>query len=136
MKYPTGLSLVQATESHKNFILATHWRSCAKNMRDHGLVPMPVRTSATQEAIVSNTKVLTSDGNTVFAWVCGAPGKLFYVYVVPEVRLRGVGSALISEVCLSPELSPDEHRQYAYQCKALRTVLDGWTFNPYLTLHD
>ena len=98
---------------------------------------MSVRSSASPEEIVSNTRVLTSDGNTVFAWVCGAPGKLFYVYVVPELRLRGVGSALIAEACLSSDaLKPEDHRQYAYQCKALRTVLDGWTFNPYLTLND
>lgn len=37
--------------------------------------------------------------DSIYAWVCGRPGVLHYVYILPELQRRGLARALVTEIC-------------------------------------
>jgi hypothetical protein len=60
----------------------------------------------------------------ILAYVCGSPGVLHYVYVVPELRGMGVAMAMIEHAC-------GKLLQYTNLPPGSFQPPANWTFNPY-----
>lgn len=95
------LNLVPAESQHRSFLLSTWLKSYRPQARKDGISEYYDRHEAEiAESRWEDCFVLTDeDGFTVYAWVCGYPGSLYHVYVVPELRNVGVARRLIEHAC-------------------------------------
>lgn len=89
------LSIVQATQEHRSFIISTWVRSYQAEARKW----MPrdmynAEDAAVAERMWDKCHVVTSDGYTIVAWVCAHNGVLHHCYVIPDMRRKGVCRAL------------------------------------------
>lgn len=104
------LRLTLATPDHRNFIIATWFKSYENQARKQGLREAYAEAEpAIAESRWQDCWVLTDDdGYTVYGWVCGdrTTGALWHVYVAPELRRLRVATRLIEHAC-------GELRQYA-----------------------
>lgn len=91
-----------ASAEHRSYILATWIRSYMPVLRKWiGKDASPAEEAALAEKLWSKSLVAGPpvDGFPVYAWICGDEGRLDYVYVIPELRNKGVAGALIREMC-------------------------------------
>ena len=120
------LLLIKATPEHRNFILGTWVKSYRPHARKQGIGEFYDRHEG--DVAVSRWKdcwvASDEDGFTVYAWVCSEEGSLHHVYVVPELRRKGVSAALIQ--FSTGEAHPDMARPWPYSSSKLGRV------NPYL----
>lgn len=103
------LPVLEATEKHKSFILATWVKSHTPSLRvffpgqeNIGLADLIKEEAKSSETLWKDrTLIVTSPGDsfTIHAWICGEQGRLDYVYVPPELRRKGIASALIDFRC-------------------------------------
>ena len=117
-----------AQEEHRAFILATWVRSYASHARK----AVPRSAYAEGEAKLAErfwpkTFVVTSpdDDYTIHAWICCEPGHLYHVYVIPELRRKGIADSLVRKLVGG---KVQYARPWPYD------VPRNWTFNPYLWL--
>lgn len=104
-----SLLLTQAKSEHRSFILGTWVKSYRPTARKLGLgehydrYEAPIAESRWQDCWVATDE----DGYTVYAWVCGDASGLWHVYVIPELRHRGVASCLQLHACgnYTPDLA-------------------------------
>lgn len=104
-----SLALVPAAAEHRSFIIGTWVKSYRPTARKLGIgehydrFEAPIAESRWQDCWVATDE----DGYTVYAWVCGDQDGLRHVYVIPELRHRGVGSELQRHACgtLCPNLA-------------------------------
>ena len=103
-----SLPVVKATLAHRNFILSTWVKSYRALARQQGIGAFYDESEpAIAESRWMDCLVVTDDtGFTVHAWVCGAEGRLWHVYVVPELRRLRVATRLVEHAC-------GELKQYA-----------------------
>ncbi len=107
-----SLPIIQAEDQHRSFILSTWVRSYEPFIRRLQVAGMSIKPedyrageSFKAEQNWQNTKVVVSpdDPYTVHAWVCGRKEEpqphLWYVYVPPHLRLKGVGRGLVEAYC-------------------------------------
>lgn len=127
-KVVESLPIRPATEEHRAFVLATWVRSYANTARK-----VMSRATYTEgepkiaERLWKKSYVITSpdDDYTIHGWICAERGKLYHMYVIPELRRKGISSALIS-VCVGPKVEYARPVPYA--------VPKSWSFNPYMLL--
>lgn len=121
------LPLRHNSTADRAFILATWVKSYLPTLRKW------LGTAASLEEEVQQAETLweqtvicgsESDDFTVHAWACGSPGVLHYVYVPPELRRKGIASALIRHVC-------GHTFQYGRPWPYKKGPTGG-TYNPYL----
>lgn len=109
------LPIIKATEEHRAFILATWVRSYESSSRRLQVAGMRlsaetyrVGESALAESRwpISRVVVSQDDAYTIHGWVCGeapsaagGPGRLWHVYVPPNLRGSGVAKGLVESVC-------------------------------------
>jgi GNAT superfamily N-acetyltransferase len=122
------LPLLPATEEHRAFILATWVRSYAATARK--LVSRAVYTTGEPriaERLWPKTYVLVSpdDSYTIHAWITCEPGKLYHIYVIPELRRKGIADALIRKLVGH---KVEYAKPWPYDAPK------SWTFNPYLVV--
>lgn len=104
-----SLRLVRATPEHRSFILGTwvkSYRSQARKENFGGYYDKyepGIAESRWEDCWVATDE----DGYTVYAWVCGETGNLWHVYVVPELRRKGVADSMILHACgtLYPDIA-------------------------------
>lgn len=129
-----SLPLTLATEEHRAFILATWVRSYAATARKVLNRAVYVQGEPrVAEKLWPKTYVLTSpdDNYTIHAWICcesgagGTPGKLYHVYVIPELRRKGVAGALIRKL-VGPKV--EYAKPWPYDPPK------SWVLNPYIVL--
>ena len=122
------LPLVKATEAHRNFILSTWVRSYSPFLRKWlgKDTDLQKEEALCSETLWTSTWVVSTNDDpfVVHAWACGSPGLLHYVYVPPELRNKGIASALIEHVCghTFEYGRPWPHKKAPH----------GGTYNPYL----
>lgn len=101
------LPIRQATEEHRNYIISTWVKSYASLNRQtrtahNGLAWVTDTVKACHgegkiaERLWQHTRIVTGkeDTYTINGWVCGEPGRLYYAYVPPELRLVGIFSSI------------------------------------------
>jgi hypothetical protein len=102
------LPVIPATEQHRAFILATWVRSYESSARKLQLAGMRIPQDVYRlgESQLSESKwalcrvvVSKDDEYTIHGWVCGEPGRLWHVYVPPNLRGSGVAKGLVESVC-------------------------------------
>lgn len=94
------LPIVHATDEHRSFIIGTWVRSYEAHARRQGYRQFYAKHEPTfAELWWSKCKVVTDDGYTVHAWVCGNGGVLRHCYVVPELRRIRIATRLIEHAC-------------------------------------
>ena len=97
----TELPIVEANDQHRSFIISTWLKSYRGHARRQGLQDVyDINEPSIAESRWKDCTVVTDeDGYTVYAWICGKPGSLWHVYVIPELRMYGLSRALIGMVC-------------------------------------
>lgn len=127
------LPLGKATSKHRNFILSTwvksHLPALRKTATQTGTVDLErlvQQESTAAENLWGTGRVVhgPEDDYTVYAWIVGECGRLDYIYVVPELRRKGVARALIAHVCNS---GYEYGRHWPY-----KEIPCGGKFNPYV----
>lgn len=120
------LRVIPADSRHRNFIIGTWLKSYAPNARRQGIITFyDAHEPRIAETRWQDCLVLTDDdGYTIHGWVCGVRGKLWHVYVVPELRRIRVATRLIELACGKLE---EYARPWPYAAHA--------RVNPYL-LHE
>ncbi len=115
--------ITKAEPQHRNFIISTWLKSYRGQAKRQGIQELyDAHEPGIAESRWQDSLVVTDDGGfTVYAWVCGQQGSLWYVYVVPELRLHCLSAALIELACGA---LPDLARPWPYKTR-LR-------INPYL----
>ncbi len=94
------LHIRPARDEHRNFILGTWVKSYRSAARSQGILQQyNAHEPAIAESRWMDCLVVTDDGFTVHAWVCGRDGKLWHVYVVPELRRLRIATRLIEHAC-------------------------------------
>ena len=104
------LAVRPAEVRHRNFILSTWVKSVMPTLRRLEKEFKNFGTSTEEllmeevpiaEALWEKSLVVTpeDDSFAVHAWICGEPGKLHYAYVPPELRQKGIFTALTSHLC-------------------------------------
>ena len=117
------LKVAAAHEDQRSFIISTWLKSYRGQARRQGLQEQydkhepSIAESRWQDCAV----VTDEDGYTVYAWICGEPGSLWHIYVIPELRMYGVSKALIGMVCGA---TPDLARPWPFRTRS--------KINPYL----
>jgi GNAT superfamily N-acetyltransferase len=102
------LPVIQATSDHRSYIISTWVRSyqpharrfsCASGVSAHKL---SADTYLQGESLVAERKwdlasVIVSKDNPALAhgWVCASEGRLWHVYLPPELRGKGIGRLLV-----------------------------------------
>lgn len=120
------LLLIRATPEHRNFILGTWVKSYRPHARKQGIGEFydkhegEVAESRWQDCWVASDE----DGFTVYAWVCAEGRNLYHVYVIPELRRKGVSGALIQ--FSTGQAHPDMARPWPFTSAKLGRV------DPYL----
>lgn len=96
-----SLPILQAENKHRNFILSTWVKSYERQARAQGVGKFyDEYEPAIAESRWGDCLVLTDDtGFTVHAWVCGNNGRLWHVYVIPELRKMRIATNLIKHAC-------------------------------------
>lgn len=95
-----SLDIVKASGEHRNFILGTWVKSYRSHAREQSILEQYNRHEpAIAESRWVDCLVVTDDGFTVHAWVCGCDGQLWHVYVVPELRKLRIATRLIEHAC-------------------------------------
>jgi GNAT superfamily N-acetyltransferase len=96
-----SLPIVRAAPEHRNFILSTWLKSYKTYARAQGIGSYyDEYEPAIAESRWQDCFVVTDDtGFTVHAWVCGKNGKLWHVYVIPQLRRLRVATRLIEYAC-------------------------------------
>lgn len=120
------LPIRPAQEQHRAFILATWVRSYAAVARKTLSRAVYVAGEPKiAERLWSKAYVITSpdDDYTVHGWICAERGKLYHMYVIPELRRKGIAGALITSA-VGPKV--EYARPWPYEAPK------AWTFNPYL----
>jgi GNAT superfamily N-acetyltransferase len=128
------LPVVRPSQDHRSFLLSTWVRSYAAAARD-GRVGVSKEVLLREEARASerlwqSSWIVTAkdDPYAIHSWVCGKAGILDYVYVPPELRMRGIASALVKFVAGDKY----EHgRRWPFKGSKTELETNG-TYNPYL----
>ncbi len=117
------LLISPAEDKHRSFIISTWLKSYRGTARKHGNQEFydrhepGVAESRWRECLVASDE----DGFTVYAWVCGSEGRLYHVYVVPELRRLQVSNRMVERACGKLQ---EYARPWPYQAHA--------RVNPYL----
>lgn len=95
------LPIVKAGPEHRNFILSTWVKSYQSQARSQGIGAFYEESEpAIAESRWMDCLVVTDDtGFTVHAWVCGYEGRLWHVYVIPDLRRLRIATRLIEHAC-------------------------------------
>lgn len=120
------LPIRPAQEQHRAFILATWVRSYAATARK--MLTRAVYVAGEPkiaERLWPKAMVITSpdDDYTVHGWICAEEGKLYHMYIIPELRRKGIAGALI-QLAVGPKV--EYARPWPYEPPR------HWNFNPYL----
>lgn len=93
--------ITKAEPQHRNFIISTWLKSYRGQAKRQGIQELyDANEPGVAESRWQDSLVVTDDGGfTVYAWVCGQQGSLWHIYIVPELRLHGLSTALINLVC-------------------------------------
>lgn len=104
----TTLPIQKATSEHRNYILGTWVKSYANTARQMTVGSMkgtaltvPPETYLANEPRVAEKLwdkcfvVTGPDGYTIHAWVCVHENTLYHIYVPPQLRSKGIATALI-----------------------------------------
>lgn len=98
----------KVSDKHRSFLLSTWVRSAIPSIRKVTGNSSQISQDRMVEEEASRAESLwklgsvvhgKDDDYTVYAWIVGEQGVLHYVYVVPELRKKGVAEALIESVC-------------------------------------
>lgn len=98
------LPVIKATDEHRSYILSTwvkSYETFARRLLLSGM-RLPQELYRSGESRLAENKwnlssVVTSPGDSyaIHGWVCGEPGRLYHVYVPPQLRGCGVARALV-----------------------------------------
>lgn len=133
------LPVIKAKPEHRNFILGTWVKSyvntvrkitvgCTKGIAHTEDVETYLRNEPkVAERLWETSHVVTApdDEFVIHAWVCGEEGKLWHVYVPPQLRNKGIARALIEYACGT---TYDVARPWPFK----RGLPGQYCYNPYM----
>ncbi len=127
-----SLPIVQAGTEHRSLILSTWVKSYQTVSTQKWMVNKEtyiLNEPRVAELFWENSWVVTSDeeGYTVHAWICCLPGKLFHIYVSPELRGCKTATSLIKHFCGPGNV--DIYKPWPFQSRGIL-----WNKNPYIIL--
>lgn len=128
------LPVIPAKPEHRSYILSTWVKSYESSVRRLTVAGMRIQTDvyragesklAEKYWHISGVLVSPGDEYTIHGWVCASAGRLWHVYVPPQLRGNGVARELVEQ---------SAGKQYATH-KPWPTVPRGHevTWSPYLS---